>query len=382
MIIISILFYIYIICILAFVIGCDKIKEFKKNSSSEKTAFSVIIPFRNEAKNLPQILKSIGNLNYPKKLVEFIFVDDDSTDNSEEIINSHFEHNREVQGLRATRPNICVLKSLRTSNSPKKNAISTALKSSKNNWIITTDADCVLPNNLLLTIDAFIQNNNCNMIVAPVSYNTNSTFLHKFQELDFMSLQATTIGAFGLKIPFLSNGANFIYRKDIFKKVNGFDGNNSIASGDDVFLLEKFLQFDKKNVQYIKSKDVIVKTSPVNSLSDLIQQRVRWASKTSNNNLITGKVIGIIVLAGNTIIAITPVIVLLKMMALKTYIAFFLLKLLFDYLLLERMAKFENKKIEFINYLKSSIVYPYFTLLIFFKSIYSNYQWKERTFRK
>ena len=160
MILISILFYSYIICILAFIIGYDKIKEFKKTSSSEKTTFSVIIPFRNEAKNLPQILKSISQLNYSNELVEFIFVDDDSTDNSVEIINSHFERNGEILSLDSARPDICVLKNTRTSNSPKKDAISTALKRSKNNWIITTDADCLLPENWLKNIDTFIQHNN------------------------------------------------------------------------------------------------------------------------------------------------------------------------------------------------------------------------------
>ena len=110
MILISILFYSYIICILAFIIGYDKIKEFKKTSSSEKTTFSVVIPFRNEARNLPQILKSISQLNYSNELVEYIFVDDDSTDNSVEIINSHFERSREVLSLDSARPDICVLK--------------------------------------------------------------------------------------------------------------------------------------------------------------------------------------------------------------------------------------------------------------------------------
>ena len=381
MILISILFYSYIICILAFIIGYDKIKEFKKTSSSEKTTFSVIIPFRNEAKNLPQILKSISQLNYSNELVEFIFVDDDSTDNSVEIINSHFERNGEILSLDSARPDICVLKNTRTSNSPKKDAISTALKRSKNNWIITTDADCLLPENWLKTIDTFIQHNNCNMIVAPVSYVVDSTFLHQFQELDFMSLQATTTASFGLGVPFLSNGANLAYKKDVFEKVEGFEGNNSIASGDDVFLLEKFLQFDKKSVQFIKSKNVIVKTFPVNSFSDLIEQRVRWASKTSNYNLATGKLIGVIVLAGNLIIVISPFLTLLKIMALKTFISFFLLKLFFDYLLIERGAIFENKKIKFTMFLISSIVYPYFTVFIFLKSMLGRYQWKERTFK-
>lgn len=386
MILVSVLFYSYIICILFFVIGFDKVQELKRTITSEKTTFSVIIPFRNEAKNLPRLLESISHLVYSKDLVEFIFVDDDSSDNSVDIIERFFANtqndNPKVLGLDCARPDISIITNKRQTNSPKKDAITTAIKATKNNWIITTDADCVLPNNWIKTIDAFIQQNNCNMIVAPVSYSCNTSFLHQFQRLDFMSLQASTIGGFGLKIPFLANGANFIYKKDVFEKVNGFDGNTAIASGDDVFLLEKFLNFDEQKVQYLKSKDAIVQTFPVNSFSELIQQRVRWASKTANYKLIIGKLIGVIVLAGNTILAISPLLVLLNIMWIKTVVAFFLLKLFFDYLLLKRMAIFESKKIVFLDYLKSSIVYPYFTLLIVVKSLFSKYQWKERTFKK
>ncbi len=372
MILISVLFYCYIICILALVFGFNNVKEFKSKTIENKIAFSVVIPFRNEAKNLPNLLESISQLTYSNELVEFIFVDDNSSDNSVEIINSYSEN----------RSDITIIKNQRTSNSPKKDAISTAIKNAKNSWIITTDADCVLPKKWLKTVDAFIQQNNCNMVVAPVSYKSNSTFLEQFQWLDFMSLQATTIGSFGLKIAFLSNGANFIYKKDIFKKVNGFENNNTIASGDDVFLLEKFLNFDKRKVTYLKSRDAMVTTFPVNSVSELIHQRVRWASKTANYNLLIGKIIGLLVLVGNAIIAILPILLFFKLLPVETFISFFLIKLFSDYILLERMSILENKKIDFITYLKSSILYPYFTLFIFIKSFSSKYKWKKRTFKK
>lgn len=387
MMIFSILFYSYIICILAFVFGFNKVKEFKNKTAEERTAFSVIISFRNEEKNLPNLLESISQLAYSNELVEFIFVDDTSTDNSIEIIKNFIDY--QVERSRNLQPhdsargdNFIIIKNERTSNSPKKDAITIALNQAKNNWIITTDADCVVPKNWLRTIDTFIQQNNCNMVVAPVSYKSSATFLHQFQRLEFMSLQATTIGSFGLKIPFLSNGANFIYKKNIFKKVNGFENNNSIASGDDVFLLEKFLNFDKRKVKYLKSKDAIVETFPVDSVSELVHQRVRWASKTANYNLIFGKIIGVLVLAGNTVLAILPLLLFFNLLSFQTFISSFLLKLFSDYILLERMSIFENKKIDFITYFKSSILYPYFTLFIFIKSFSSNYKWKKRTFKK
>ena len=41
---------------------------------------SVVVPFRNEAANLSDLLASFAVLDYPKELFEIIFVDDGSTD--------------------------------------------------------------------------------------------------------------------------------------------------------------------------------------------------------------------------------------------------------------------------------------------------------------
>jgi hypothetical protein len=53
----------------------------------------------------------------------------------------------------------------------------------------------------------------------------------------FMSLQGATMGSF---VRFMCNGA-FAYTKSLFEDLSGFDGNNTIASGDDVFFYKKLL---------------------------------------------------------------------------------------------------------------------------------------------
>ena len=113
-------------------------------------------------------------------------------------------------------------------------------------------------------------------------------FLKGFQQLDFFSLQAATIGGFGAKIPFLCNGANLCYEKAAFRRVKGFTGNHKIASGDDIFLLEKF---DKEGLKtaFLKGKAAIVSTLPQASVGELVDQRIRWAGKTSATQNKTGK---------------------------------------------------------------------------------------------
>jgi cellulose synthase/poly-beta-1,6-N-acetylglucosamine synthase-like glycosyltransferase len=382
MIIVSFIFFTYLITIGVFAFGYEKIKEFTFKELDVKTKFTIVIPFRNEAKNLPKLLASINCLDYPTANVEFLFVDDASTDDSVNLINCHFERSREALDCNQAKPNITIIKNVRVSNSPKKDAITTALKISANEWIITTDADCILPEKWLKTIDNFIQQNDCNLVVAPVTYVANKSLLHQFQLLDFLSLQASTISGFGLDNPFLCNGANLAYKKTVFEKVNGFNNNNSIASGDDIFLLEKFLQFDASKVAYLKSYDAIVKTFPVNTFSDLIHQRVRWASKTANYNLFFGKLIGVLILLGNSIIVLSPVFIFYEIISITTAIGYFLMKLFIDFILLEKISSFYKQKLPFLSYACSSILYPYFIMFVALKSLFSNYKWKGRTFKK
>ena len=105
----TIITFLYLLLILWLAFGFDKVKNFKVENLKPETKFSIIIPFRNEAKNLPELLTSIGELNYNKTHYEFIFVDDESSDNSVEIITNTLE---------ITQTNIKIIKNVRVSNSP------------------------------------------------------------------------------------------------------------------------------------------------------------------------------------------------------------------------------------------------------------------------
>ncbi|HMB99993.1 MAG TPA: glycosyltransferase, partial [Flavobacteriaceae bacterium] len=212
----------YLIIIGSFVYGFNKVKDFYLENMLSKTRFSIVIPFRNEALNLPNLLQSIIDLQYPRDLYEIIFVDDESTDNSKEIIDQVLDTKFSNENF--TRTDIKIISNKRQTNSPKKDAITKAISIAKNDWIITTDADCILPKQWLNSFDEFIQKTNAKCIVAPVIYKTNNMLLEKFQLLSILSLQGSTIGGFGIGKPFLCNGANLAYTKKLFFDLDGFNG--------------------------------------------------------------------------------------------------------------------------------------------------------------
>lgn len=363
----------YTVFIGQLIFGYTQIKSFKRTNQKPLTTFSIIVPFRNEEKNLGKLLETISKLNYPKELFEIITVDDDSTDSSASIYNLW----RFKNGLIST----TLLENLRLSNSPKKDAISRAMHIVKNNWIVTTDADCMVNKNWLITLDNYIQKNNPEMIVGAVVYKTKNNWFHHFQQMDLMSLQATTIGSFGLKKPFMCNGANFAYTKKLFNELDGFNGNNKMASGDDVFLLQKATKKHLDKIHYLKNTNSIVKTKPENNLHQLFMQRVRWASKSSGYKSSYAKMLAIIVLLMNLSLVVGCWLLVIGFFEWKILVAMFLIKYCIDYILLFKANTFLQKG-KFFLPLASSVLYPFYGSLVGIYSIFGSFSWKGRTFKK
>ena len=379
MVLISIIITVlYLLLIGSFAIGFDKVKIFKLEDISAKTKFSVIIPFRNEAKNLAALLKTIGFLEYPKELFQIIFVDDESEDDSVKIIENFIKE----KPFASPQLNISIIKNKRETNSPKKDAITLAIKQAKYEWIVTTDADCLVPKYWLDSFDAYIQKKDAKCIAAPVTYIIKNNFLDKFQLLDMFSLQGATIRGFGIKKPFLCNGANFAYTKALFHELNGFNGNTHTASGDDIFMLEKVVNKYPKQLHYLKCEFATVFTKTQPNWNSLLSQRVRWAAKTSGYNNWFGKFTGLIVLLINALIIVLLTLTILGVFNLKIFVYILIIKFNIDFFLIYKSALIFNQKRVLKSFIVSFIYYPFFCVYVAFISLFSSYKWKGRTFKK
>lgn len=367
---------IYVIFISVLYMAYGKVKAFKLNPENPVSRFSIVVPFRNEANHLEALLHSIKTLKYPKVLFEIIMVDDDSADGSVEIIQSFLEKNQQ------DKLKIHILKNNRQSHSPKKDAIATAISHANFEWIVTTDADCVLPELWLQSFDALIQHNTPKLIVAPVGYKTSNSTLDHFQLHDFLSLQTATVGGFGIGNPFLCNGANLCYSKDVFKQLNGFEGNMNIASGDDLFFMEKVVENYPKDIHFLKSKSAIVYTKPEATLKALFNQRVRWASKTSAYYSLFSKMLALIVLLMNASLVVCFVFSILGLQSWQFLSILFIIKFCIDFFFIFRSSNFFNQNFSLIRYPLNSLMYPLFVVAVSCYSMFFNYKWKGRSFKK
>lgn len=369
----------YAALILAFLWGWYKIPIFKVKEIPAEIKFSIVVPYRNEAENLPVLLKSFTFLRYPSSHFEIILINDSSEDYSRKICSDFKKAYPDLQ--------IQLAENFRISGSPKKDAIAIALSISNFEYIITTDADCIVPKYWLQVYNENILSEDLKLIAGPVKIVPSDSpvkdkkLLHTFQELDFMSLQAAGAGGFGLNKAFICNGANLCYSKSSFFEVEGYKGNGNISSGDDVFLLQKF-SAQRLKTAFLKSEEAIVLTQPQQDLTSLISQRIRWAAKTSAYKSTFAKITGLVVLLMNFSLVVTMILALLQVISYLTLSLAFLSKFIVDFLLLYNAADFFNRKYILRNYFWSSLLYPFFSTSVAILSLFKKFEWKGRNFRR
>jgi glycosyltransferase involved in cell wall biosynthesis len=327
---------------------------------------SVVIPLRNEAKNINKLLSSLVNLDYPKELFEVVLVNDNSIDEGWQIAQQWTERMKNL-----------VLLELPQDIMGKKQALALGVFRSLHNIVVFTDADCIHPPNWLSEIsDSYKQHRWC-MLVAPVMIGPNNTFFQKIQALEYASLMASSLGANALGFPFLASSANLAF----VKKPIGFEYSMlgpSQISGDDVFLLHSVKQKKCGNIFYTLSPDALVKTEPVKSPYDFVMQRARWASKAPAYRDWQTIAIAVIVLLFNLMIVGLMVIApFFKPLWLLLVIAF-TLKLLVDFPLLWIFLKRYHETSLLKVYLPLQLVYPFYIFMAFVLSLVSPMIWKGR----
>lgn len=251
--------------------GWRRIPYFKKTDVKPVTFVSILIAARNEEGKIENTIRDILAQNYPRELFELIIVDDHSTDRTSEIISSYASAGVKLIKLNETE----------LLNSYKKKAITEAINISGGELIITTDADCRMSKSWLQTIVAYYESGDYNLISSPVTYFEEKNGFEEIQTLEFLFLIGLGAAGIGNKMPATCNGANLAYRKDVFIKLNGFQGIDQLASGDDELFLHKVASAYPGTIGFCKSRDAIVYTHAKKTLRDFIQQRKRWASKST-----------------------------------------------------------------------------------------------------
>ncbi len=271
----TLLSLIYLGIVMRYWEGWTSLPVYQADKKERQTAVSVLIPARNEEDNIAACLQAILAQHYPAECLEIIVIDDHSTDQTALEVHAFNQANIHLISLAEhIEPG--------STQSFKKKAIEIAVQKAKGELIITTDADCKMGKDWLHILVSYYEEYQPVFIAAPVIFYDEQNVFQRFQSLDFISMMGVTGAGIYRNFQHLCNGANLAYAKTAFHQVNGFEGIDQLASGDDLMLIQKMAKQFPDRIGFIKNPAAATFTTPKRTIRSFMSQRIRWATKTTH----------------------------------------------------------------------------------------------------
>ena len=339
-----------------------------EKDKSEKVDLSIVIAVRNEAENIEKLLKQLVRQNYNNNNYEIIIIDDHSTDSTYDLIGQFININKDIN-----------IKVIQATGDGKKNALKEGIDTSSAQLIVTTDGDCNVKQGWLESIVNYYNSSNCRLIIGPVVYENEKTFLQKFFSLDFASLVASGAGSAGAGLPLMGNGANLAFERNIYTSNINSNKSEKYVSGDDVFLIHNVAQkYGAKAIGFLRNNDAIVSTLPPQDISKFFNQRNRWASKAVGYKRLWPIVVSLTVFLFNLLLFVMLISSLYFTWLLPVYFLIIITKFLIDTPLVFSFLSFSHKTNLKPLFLLMEIFYPIYIVITAISSLVFRFSWKGR----
>jgi cellulose synthase/poly-beta-1,6-N-acetylglucosamine synthase-like glycosyltransferase len=335
------------------------------------THVSVIICLHNEEQNVPGLMQSLQNQDYPADKWELILVNDRSSDETEALLIkwSNAMLKAKIIKIESTAPDFA----------PKKYAIDRAIHSAEGSIILLTDADG-RPGPLWIRSICNLYTEETGMIIGFAPYITEKPFqklIYKILALEYMSHATVAASSTGLSFPITCVGTNLSYRKSVYLDLGGFGRFKSYHSGDDDLFLQRVRDESTWKIRYIFSTDSHVPNAPPAGWAQFINQRLRYASKGLFYPIPVTLSLLVYFLFSLFLFTL-PVLYLLNSDLIILCLGGWLLKIVFEFVLLYRFSLYtENRKILKFFPLATLLHVPYVVFFGLFGPII-RYKWAGR----
>lgn len=356
----------YLIALLQLLLLWNKQKVSRPKANLNRKV-SILVPFRNELENLPNILRSILSLSY--RPVEVLFIDDHSQDGGGQFF---------IDFPKKLSTHIPI-KVIPNEGIGKKTAIETGIGQASGEIIFTTDADCILPENWIEEKLWCFENPEVQMVAGPVMTEEKKGFFSSFQQIDWASILLVTKVGFELESPIMCSAANMAYRKSAFLEVEGYRGNEHVMTGDDEFLLKKIIKkFGPKSAVYKNDHIGLVFTQPQDSWNGLLMQRSRWASKWKMHGNLSHLFSAVIPVLLQLIFLSSWVLLFQGDFSMLVFMFLWIVKIGSERIVLGKVLSDFKIRQGLINFMLTSIIHPVFVIGTVVATFFGGWKWKGR----
>ncbi|MGB3848797.1 MAG: glycosyltransferase [Tunicatimonas sp.] len=343
----------------------------------EVPSVAVIIPVRNEAATLPNLLHDLTQqTNDAGEPMDFdvLVVDDDSTDATfAEAVAFEQPISFSLRVLSLEVPPGFV-------GSHKKLALQQAIRTTRREIIVTTDGDCRVGPRWLSTIQQHFAHHQTLLLSGPVTFTDEHSLFEKLQTIEFASLIGTGAASLQAGYPTMGNGANLAFSRAAFDKVDGYLGNLHIPSGDDEFLLQKIAMRFPGRVSFLKSAEATVCTYAKPSIGAFYEQRKRWASKWHLHRRYSVAALAVFIFTYHFCLLAVVALTLFGPYAGWILALQLAPKVVLEYLFLRSVLALSGKRLSGRLFLLMQLIYSPYAVFFGMRANFGGYTWKHRTY--
>lgn len=254
----SILFLINLLLIYSI----KKVFNRSKNENDEVN-ISIVIAAKNEAGNIEQLLNTLRKLDYPANKYEMIVVDDNSADNTLEILNSQKVFQKNLVPVDLSSEN----------KKGKRDALSLGISKAKYPNILITDADCIPQKNWLKSYSNYFSLG-YDMLFGIAPFIQNKSIVNKIACFENLRSTLLSFSMASIGLPYTAAARNFGFTKEAFELLGGYSRTKDTLSGDDDLLLREAVK-KKLKIGVITDKDSFVYSDTKKSFKDYLHQKAR-----------------------------------------------------------------------------------------------------------
>ena len=180
---------------------------------------SVLVPAHNEALVLKRTVQALLNFDYPKDRYEIIVINDNSSDNTEEIM-------AEMAAANPQSRLMCISTDKVVGGTGKSNALNIGFSVAKGTVIAIYDADNTPePKALRLLVENLLVDDKLGAVIGKFrTRNRNASILSRFVNIETLSHQCMNQAGryFFFKLCTIP-GTNYVIRRSIIEQVGGWD---------------------------------------------------------------------------------------------------------------------------------------------------------------
>jgi cellulose synthase/poly-beta-1,6-N-acetylglucosamine synthase-like glycosyltransferase len=230
--------------------------------ASDEYKISLIIPARNEAEDLPRLLASIAQLDYPLERLQVILINHNSSDDTLKLMQDF--KNKSVYNVDIV--NIGYY----NRDSCKAQALNAGIKVATGEVFAFTDAEAKFSPEWLKMMAGYI-GSGFDLVAGPVVMGGETLFT-RLQKYEWLHLCSAGAGFAGIKLPQSAFGKNMLITKALFERAGGFHEKKVWV--EDLDLVSRAKKWGR--IGFTLEKRCAVESLPCKNMVEFFRQRQRW----------------------------------------------------------------------------------------------------------